>query len=236
MPPPNDLVVVHAGDAIETGFVKSLLEEYGISTFLRDEMMGAIAPWYIAPGGVGAVKILIARSDYERARAIIAEFHDAEVLPEEESRKPTGQIRPLAIGIILHEGRLFVCEGYDAVKNETFYRPPGGGIEFGEPSNATLVREFREEFDVELDGARYLGVLENIFTYQGKTGHEIVCCYETHFADPAFYQKDRLTGYEDDGQAFQALWKPLADFKEQRAILYPTGLLELLLKHFPASD
>ena len=78
MPPPNDLVVVHAGDAIESGFVKSLLEEYGIPAFLRDEMMGAIAPWYIAPGGVGAVKVLIARSDYERARAIIDEFHDAE--------------------------------------------------------------------------------------------------------------------------------------------------------------
>jgi hypothetical protein len=47
-------------------------------------MMGAIAPWYIAPGGVGAVKLFIARSDYERARAIIAEFHDAEDLNEDE--------------------------------------------------------------------------------------------------------------------------------------------------------
>lgn len=236
MPPPNDLVVVHAGDAIETGFVKSLLEEYGIPTFLRDEMMGAIAPWYITPGGVGAVKILIARSDYERARAIIDEFHDTEAPGEEEPRKPAGQIRPLAIGIILHEGRLFVCEGYDSVKNETFYRPPGGGIEFGEHSNAALVREFREEFDAELNGARYLGVLENIFTYQGKAGHEIVYCYETNFADQALYQKTLLTGYEDDDQPFQTLWKPLADFKEGRAILYPTGLLELLIKHFSTPD
>jgi hypothetical protein len=80
----SDLVVVHSGNAIETGFVKSLLEEYGIPTILRDEMMGAIAPWYIAPGGVGAVKLFIARSDYERARAIIAEFHDAEDLNEDE--------------------------------------------------------------------------------------------------------------------------------------------------------
>jgi hypothetical protein len=80
----DDLVVVHAGSAIETGFVKSLLEEYGIAAILRDEMMGAIAPWYIAPGGVGAVKILIARSDYERARAIIDEFHDADDLNGDE--------------------------------------------------------------------------------------------------------------------------------------------------------
>jgi hypothetical protein len=78
MPPPADLVIVHSGSAIETGFVKSLLEEHGIKTALRDEMMGVIAPWYVAPGGVGAVKILIARRDYERARAIIDEFHDTE--------------------------------------------------------------------------------------------------------------------------------------------------------------
>jgi hypothetical protein len=75
---PDDLIVVHSGNSIETGFIKSLLEEYGIQTLLQDELMGTIAPWYIAPGGVGAVKILIARSDYERAKAIIDEFHDAD--------------------------------------------------------------------------------------------------------------------------------------------------------------
>jgi len=84
MSSPDHLIVVHAGNAIETGFVKSLLEEYGIPAVLRDEMMGAIAPWYITPGGVGAVKILIARRDYERARAIIDEFHDTENFNLEE--------------------------------------------------------------------------------------------------------------------------------------------------------
>lgn len=70
----EELVIVHAGNAIEAGFVKSLLEEYGIAARLRDEMMGTIAPWYVAPGGVGAVKVVVTRSDYERSKAIIAEF------------------------------------------------------------------------------------------------------------------------------------------------------------------
>lgn len=70
----NDLVVVHAGNPVEAGFVKSLLEEYGIAARLRDEMMGTIAPWHVAPGGVGAVKVVVARLNYERAKAIIAEF------------------------------------------------------------------------------------------------------------------------------------------------------------------
>jgi hypothetical protein len=73
---PKEFVIVYAGTAIEAGFVKSLLESYGIVTHLRDEMMGTIAPWYVAPGGVGAVKVVTSRDSYERAKAIIAEFMD----------------------------------------------------------------------------------------------------------------------------------------------------------------
>ena len=74
MPIADKLVVVHAGNSIEAGFVQSLLKEYGITARLQDEMMGTIAPWYIAPGGIDAVKVIVPRSDYERAKAIIAEF------------------------------------------------------------------------------------------------------------------------------------------------------------------
>jgi len=230
---PDHLIVVHAGNAIETGFIKSLLEEYGIQAVLRDELMGVIAPWYIAPGGAGAVKILIDRRDYERARAIIEEFHDAEDASVEPPRlKREGKIRPLAIGIIMHEGRLFVFEGHDPVKNEIFYRPPGGGIEFGERGHEALEREFYEEFGAAIAGVRYLGALENIFTCNGKPGHEIVLCYETKFADPAFYRQETVAGHEDDSQPFHAMWKTLTDFREGRAILYPDGLLDLLAKHF----
>ncbi len=69
-------VIVHAGNSIEAGFVKSLLEEYGIVARLQDELMGTLAPWYVTPGGLGAVKVVVTRSNYERAKAIIAEFVD----------------------------------------------------------------------------------------------------------------------------------------------------------------
>lgn len=41
-------------------------------------------------------------------------------------------IRPLAICVFRHAGRILVAEGTDEVKGETFYRPLGGAIEFGE--------------------------------------------------------------------------------------------------------
>ena len=48
-------------------------------------------------------------------------------------------IRPLAICLFQNSGAILVSEGYDGVKGIHFYRPIGGGIEFGETSSAALV-------------------------------------------------------------------------------------------------
>ena len=84
-----------------------------------------------------------------------------------------GRIRTIVLGIFLHEDRLLVFRGDDPTRNVVFYRPLGGGIEFGEPSADAFVREIREELGAELTAVRYLGMLENIFTHAGKRGHEI---------------------------------------------------------------
>ena len=59
-----------------------------------------------------------------------------------------GKIRPLAICVFLHQGRILVSVGYDSVKKQTFYRPLGGKIEFGEPSAETVRRELMEEIGI----------------------------------------------------------------------------------------
>jgi NADH pyrophosphatase NudC (nudix superfamily) len=82
------------------------------------------------------------------------------------------RIRPLALGIFLHEGKLLVFEGYNAVKDQTFYRPLGGGIEFGEYGVQAFIREIQEEIGAAVVNPRYLGLCENIFTLDGEVGHE----------------------------------------------------------------
>jgi len=139
-----------------------------------------------------------------------------------------GIVRAIAICVLRRGEDLFVFEGYDHSKSETFYRPLGGTIEFGEHSSQTVLRELREEISAEIIHLRYLGAIENIFVHEGQKGHEIALIYAGDFADPSFYEKTLVLGLEDDGDHFKAMWKPLADFAEGRFPLYPTGLLELL--------
>lgn len=140
------------------------------------------------------------------------------------------QIRPLAICIFRNSGRILVGEGYDPVKKEVFYRPLGGGIEFGERAEATVRREVREEIGAEVTSLEYLFTLENIFTFNGEAGHEIVMVFDGRLVDEMFYQQEIIPGQEFDGFQqipIKAVWKQIGEFGP-RVPLYPDGLLEAL--------
>jgi 8-oxo-dGTP pyrophosphatase MutT (NUDIX family) len=141
-----------------------------------------------------------------------------------------GKVRPLAICVFRRGDCILAAEGYDSVKGETFYRPLGGRIEFGEYSHDTVAREVREEIGAAVKNLRYLGTLENVFTYNGQPGHEIVLVYDGELVDEALYGREIVRGHDDDAVDITAVWKPLSFFERGEAPLYPTGLLELLLK------
>lgn len=136
-------------------------------------------------------------------------------------------IRPLAICVFRRGDQILVAEGRDDVKDETFYRPLGGAIEFGEYARDTLIREMREEIGAEISDLRYLGALENVFTYMGERGHELVLVFDGAFVDRSFYDRERVEGNEDGLGPFVATWKPLTFF-EPGPPLYPDGLITLL--------
>ena len=137
------------------------------------------------------------------------------------------EIRPIAICVFRQGDRILVAVGHDSVKHESFYRPIGGAIKFGEMGAETLTRELREELDAEISNLRYLGALENVFTYNGMQGHEIVLVYDGTFSDPSFYHSEELMGREDDGTTFTAVWKSITELRSGSP-LYPTGLMQLL--------
>jgi len=74
MPEETDLVTIYAGSLLEVQLLRSLLETEGIMVFLKDEILGTNAPAYTAAGGVGAIKVVIAKKDLDRAKLIVQEF------------------------------------------------------------------------------------------------------------------------------------------------------------------
>jgi 8-oxo-dGTP pyrophosphatase MutT (NUDIX family) len=136
-----------------------------------------------------------------------------------------GEIRVLALGLIRDGNRIFVSEGYDPVKQLTFYRAMGGGVDFGETSLEALKREFQEEIQAELTNIRYLGCLENIFTFNGQSGHEIIQLFESDFVDPKFYQLDKLDFSEGERHK-TALWVDINRFKSGELRLVPEQFLD----------
>lgn len=138
-------------------------------------------------------------------------------------------IRPIVICVFSYNGRILTVEGYDPIKHQIFYRPLGGGIEFGELGRDALVREIREELDTAVTDLRYLATLENIFTFDGRPGHEIVQVYDGRFVDESLYHCPVIKGREEGGQRFTAFWKSLSEFEGKNAPpLYPNDLLKLL--------
>ncbi|WP_410643153.1 NUDIX hydrolase [Amycolatopsis sp. lyj-346] len=134
-------------------------------------------------------------------------------------------IRPIVLAVIRRGGAILVFEAHDDVKDEIFHRPLGGGIEFGETSKEALEREFLEELGAEITVGERLGVLENVFSWRDRPGHEIAFVFAAKFVDQSLYRRDEMKILDDPGTA---RWVDVAEFRDGSKILYPEGLIELL--------
>jgi ADP-ribose pyrophosphatase YjhB (NUDIX family) len=138
------------------------------------------------------------------------------------------QIGTKAVAVCRHGGRVLVERGYDRVADSRFYRAIGGHIEFGERAEQAVVREWREEYGLALLEPRLLGVVENVFTWEGRAGHEIVFCFDARVAEADVYGRDEVIGIDPNGKRHEAVWIPLVELEEGSVPLTPNGLLALL--------
>ena len=128
-------------------------------------------------------------------------------------------IKAMAVIRRPRDGALLVSESTDPL----FQRPLGGHVEFGEYARDTIRREFLEETGQAVTDVRLLGVLENIFGWQGGTEHEVVFIFTAAFAAAAAYQieEQRIR----DKPERRVLWRPTDAVSPP---LYPAGLNDLL--------
>ena len=136
------------------------------------------------------------------------------------------EIRPVVLGLAIKNNKLLVSEGFDKIKNETFYRCLGGGIEFLEKSEEALKREFLEEINISITVKDFLGISENIFTYQGKKAHELILFYSIEISDENYQEEYIVT---DDHSKTVAKWIDIDEFKNKNKILYPEEVFKYLI-------
>lgn len=135
------------------------------------------------------------------------------------------EIKPIALGIAIKNNKLLVGEGFDKVKNQTFYRCLGGGIEFLEKSSDALKREFKEEIGADIAVKNFLGISENIFTYQGKKAHELIFFYSIEISDNDYKEEYHIADEDDSGIA---KWIDINEFKNKNKILYPEEIFKYI--------
>jgi 8-oxo-dGTP pyrophosphatase MutT (NUDIX family) len=135
-------------------------------------------------------------------------------------------IRVIAICLFRRGSEILVTEGLDPATGRRYARPLGGGVELGETSEQTIVREIREEIGAEIRNLSLLGVLENLFELEGEQRHEVVFVYDGQFVDDSHYEMAEIPVL-DDGWLTGAIWRPLDRFDEEY-MLVPAGIEKVL--------
>ena len=64
--------------------------------------------------------------------------------------------------------------------------------------------------------------------FNGKPGHEIVQVYDGVLKNSGLYEQAEVEGKEANDELIRAMWKGLDEFGDEKLILYPDGLLNLL--------
>jgi 8-oxo-dGTP pyrophosphatase MutT (NUDIX family) len=173
-------------------------------------------------GAIGTVELLPAR--FEAARD-----------GWRGTRHGVSRLRAIAIAVIRRprDGALLVLDGNDPATCERFFRPLGGGIEFGELAAQTVVRELREEIGAEIVDVMQIGFLENLFTLDGKPHHELVVVFSARLVDEALFERESIA-IDENGEQARALWVRLedcrAEARPEAPPMYPDGLSALLGK------
>ena len=137
------------------------------------------------------------------------------------------QVRPISISIIRNNNKILVYERKDDITGEKFYRLVGGCIEFGEKSEDALIREFKEELDLEINDIKLLSIFESLFVFNEKKLHEIVFLFDSKFVEQQTYEKESINGLEGE-RAFNAIWMDISDFTDNGCVIYPEEVKKYL--------
>ena len=69
----SDITVVFEGKSIDANYIKSVLEENGIGSLLKENLKGQLYPLYVTYGWIKPIKVYVEKRNKEKAIKIIAD-------------------------------------------------------------------------------------------------------------------------------------------------------------------
>jgi A/G-specific adenine glycosylase len=110
----------------------------------------------------------------------------ADVVNERPLVGKTREIIPLhvAVGILLHEGEVFIQKRPPSGLMPHLWEFPGGKLKDGETPESALLREFQEELEVRICSLRKVALIRHRYTTFRVTLHAFICSLEDAARQP----------------------------------------------------
>ena len=120
--------------------------------------------------------------------------------------RPAPFLRFKALGLHWRDHRLLAAEVLENAGGVKGVRPLGGSVAFGATAEAAVIRKFREELGIPVEGVGPPIFMENIYPHEGSIAHEVLAIFEVKFAENAFKNETRIAFHEDHGVTCFAEW------------------------------
>jgi ADP-ribose pyrophosphatase YjhB (NUDIX family) len=117
-------------------------------------------------------------------------------------------------GILVDNGNILVSDEF--IKGKHITKLPGGGLEFGEGPAECVVREFREELNLEVEVIRHFYTTDFFVVSAFNPSSQIISIYYLvrSKGEHLFRISDKAFDYEHIEGAQSLRWIPLKDIKE----------------------
>ena len=139
-----------------------------------------------------------------------------------------GRFNYRVTGLIIHEGKLLVMKD----DNIGHYYLPGGRVHMHETTDAAVLREMREELQIEAKIVRPLWLNQSFFTLDGTNErfHELCLYYLMDVSQTDLLARGERFTYAEEGHVHEFVWMPFERLKAE--YLYPLFIKEVIF-HLP---
>ncbi|MGL4336045.1 MAG: NUDIX hydrolase [Turicibacter sp.] len=137
-----------------------------------------------------------------------------------------GRFNYRVAGLLIHNNKLLVMKD----ENSPYYYIPGGRVSLNEPSAEAVIREIKEEVEVDVEINRLVWSVENFFVEEqsGDKFHELGFYYLLNLKNDSLLDKGNEFMMTEGGKhRLEFSWKSLEEIKD--LYIYPLFLKERIL-------